>query len=373
MMRISLFSLLFLALWIIGCGLTQDQSQKRDEYLYRAQGYYDSQKYLNALQQLELALEIDAESKPALIYKGWSLYNLKKYDEAEAAFQIAYALDDTDPLLNSGLGSVYYRKALLCSEQIAKIVPRLAHFEPSASKPNSAMPTQAELERRLEQEEQQKKQWLEKSLKHYKKYLEISQDNANIYKMIAIVQRTRGLEFYPNALEFIIFYLTQLDKTYEKLEKSRKATLEKQSAPDLQQKEKERLDAEMQSWKQQIAKNRQDYQEAQTWAADWLYELAGGQLRQSQEATDPQVKAKYQKQAQDYCQKAIQRLEILIKSDPESGHHYRNLAKVAILQGDFAKAIRYLQEYLEKYPLDEPKKRVEARLELEKLQRLQKL
>jgi len=46
---------------------------------------------------------------------------------------------------------------------------------------------------------------------------------------------------------------------------------------------------------------------------------------------------------------------------------------VAILQGDFAKAIRYLQEYLEKYPLDEPKKRVEARLELEKLQRLQKL
>ena len=45
------------------CSLSQQQIQQRDDYLYRAQIYYQNQKYMNALQQIEFALEIDPEYK----------------------------------------------------------------------------------------------------------------------------------------------------------------------------------------------------------------------------------------------------------------------------------------------------------------------
>ncbi|MCY2962260.1 MAG: tetratricopeptide repeat protein, partial [Planctomycetota bacterium] len=52
--------------------------------------------YEAAIEQLDLVLEQDPNSAEALGFKGWSLYKLKRFDEAREAFDRAVELDPGD-------------------------------------------------------------------------------------------------------------------------------------------------------------------------------------------------------------------------------------------------------------------------------------
>ena len=66
---------------------------------------------------------------------------------------------------------------------------------------------------------------------------------------------------------------------------------------------------------------------------------------------------------------AAKRLKIILEIAPEMANHYRNLAGITYLQGKPEEASKYLQEYLDQYPLADPKKRAHAKVQIETWQK----
>ena len=113
----------FFALFLFpGCILTNEEITQRNEYLERAQKYYRGKKYMNALQQIEKALEIDPNSKRGLVSKGWTLFYLGEIDEAEKAFMAAYDIDNADTWCHQGLAALYFKRANKVGAKLEKTI-----------------------------------------------------------------------------------------------------------------------------------------------------------------------------------------------------------------------------------------------------------
>ncbi|HON45349.1 MAG TPA: hypothetical protein PLR86_08420, partial [Planctomycetota bacterium] len=96
----------------------------------------------------------------------------------------------------------------------------------------------------------------------------------------------------------------------------------------------------------------------------WNYILA---VTNNQNITEKN-KTKQKKLVVNYAKDAEKRLLAILEIFPEKSNNYINLARLARLQDNPELAVKYLQYYLAKYPLVDPKKRVDARLELEQIQ-----
>lgn len=360
--KLLLLSMGLLCCGFLGCGLSQEKITKREEYIFRAQQYYVNQKFMSALQQCELALEIDPVCKRALIAQGWSFYYLKKYDDAENSFLSAQKLDDSDPWMNYGLGAVYYKKAMKVSKRINKILRQLA---------NNTMPEEdmKEWDVRLEGEQQEKQKCLDKSQLYFEKSLAISSANMDIHKMLALIEGTRGIDSYPKAIENMDKYITLLQKEFLGHQELKKKREEERAALGLSSQQKQSFDREVDNLKAKMNQNREKFQIAQNTTVDWCYRLAIQAETARDLATNAKAKAESQKQMEKYANNAIERLELLVINVPEVSENYRNLAKIATLMGYYQDGIRYLKTYLEKYPLADPRERVAARLEIQELEK----
>jgi len=342
------------------CSLSEEQVQQRDSYLYRAQVYYQNQKYMNALQQIEFALEIDPEYKRALISKGWTLYYLNRIEEAEEIFRNAEAMDDTDPWLQYGLGAVSYKKGIDILNRLAKVNQRI-----NATKDPKL---QEELQKKyrdvLDRYSQQKEKLFDESIEHFEKAIKTATDNIELYKMLATVYATKGPKSYPEALKHIDHYIQLLDTEYESLKTEKSAKEELRLDEDLFQKDKEEIDLMIESLTKQIEKNRKEYIDMQALAGEWSFTLTDLAIHKLTPKSSKAEHLKVRKQAQD-CEN---RLLSIVKIAPDASIHYQNLAKLAEIQGKYFLAEKYLNYYLATYPLADPAERVNARLELEKIQ-----
>ena len=117
----------------------------------------------------------------------------------------------------------------------------------------------------------------------------------------------------------------------------------------------------------QININRQQYRAAQELAGDLYYQLASEQLTKSKQIEDDRQRGHHHQKMVEYANQAQKRLQTILEIAPELAVHHRNLAGIAKLQGNYELAAKHLQQYLERYPLTDPKERVAAKLELQGL------
>ncbi|NUM36027.1 MAG: tetratricopeptide repeat protein [Candidatus Brocadiae bacterium] len=357
-----LYLLLLLACYIAGCGLSQSEIKQREEYLYRAEVYYTNKKYMNSLQQLEYALKLDPECKRAHLSKGWALYYLSKYEGAEESFEKAFSLDDSDPWLHYGLGAVYYKKSL---DSIQKISETIKKIEAGTS-PQEKESLEKKWTGTLERYAKEKELWLNKSLAHLQKAIDIAPDIIDLHKLIGLNYIARGRTSYLKAIESIDHYLSLLDTEWQSMEEVKKAKELERIKIGIKQTEKERIDIVIENLQKNMRDNRQQYYTSQATAAECFYLLSLWEKEDSLRADiPPEKKHKHQKSMQLYAGKASDRLKSIIQAAPEMANHYRNLAGIAYLQGKPEEASKYLQEYLEQYPLADPQKRAQAKVQLE--------
>ena len=215
--KIAMKCYLLLALFIIscllvGCGLSQEQIRARDEYLYRAQVYYRNQKFLNSLQQIECALAIEPELKRALVSKGWTLYYIHKYEDAREVFLKVESVDDTDPWVKYGLGSIDFKRGLHISGKVAEFEKKIANHP--ELKEEFAEP--------LARKRQEMELYFARSLKYFEQSLVNAPGNYNLHKMIAFVRVAQGAKHYLTAIQSLDRYLNLLNKELAGIEQSLK-------------------------------------------------------------------------------------------------------------------------------------------------------
>ena len=358
----KVYFLLLVVCCLVGCGISQSDIKQREEYLYRAEVYYTNKKYMNTLQQLEYALKIDPECKRAHLSKGWTLYYLSKYDSAEESFQKAFILDDSDPWLHYGLGAVYYKKSLDSIQKIAETVKTIE----SGKSQQEKEALEKKWTETLDRYSKEKELWLNKSLTHLQKALGIAPDIIDLHKLIGLNYIARGRKSYLKAIESIDQYLSLLDTEWQSMEEVKKLKELERIKIGIKQAEKERVDLVMENLQRNMKENREQYQTTQATAAECFYLLSLWEKEDSlRPGIAPENMQKHQNTMQIYAEKASKRLKIIIQIAPEMANHYRNLAGIAYLQGKPEEANKYLQEYLEQYPLADPKKRAQAKVQLE--------
>ena len=360
-MRYTRIILFLICLSLTGCELSQLDIKRRNEYLLRAQVYYRNQKYMNALSQINFALDIDSDYKNALISKGWTLYYLKKYEESQEIFEKVLEVDDTDPWLHYGLGSLYYKFATLANAKVDKT--RKLLLKSKYIKDRKAF------EKDLKRYIKEKSMWIEKSLKHLKKSSDIDSKNITLYKLIAVVYESKGIKFYKTAIDFGDKYLKYLDKNLKVIKEYKVKNEEERLVPGLKKKKHEVLDRIIQDLEKQIDNNRKQYRIVQSLIAEWYYELAGIEYKKIEDLDKDSKKIKTCQQKLDqYTYEATKRIKLILKSAPHLANYYRNLAEIAKLKKKYKLATNYLKKYIKNYPLADPKTRVEVKMELKELQ-----
>lgn len=352
---------------LTGCGLNHEQLQERDQYLYRAQLYYRNKKYYNSLQQLELALKIDPQCKQALVSKGWTLFFLARYEEAKDLFEKVLHVDNSDPWSNYGLGSVAFKKAGQTEENLNR---QLQAMDKLLAQENGKDSEEQKNNLRTDIDKLQKERdiWYERSLRHFQDAQRITPDNYDLYKMMASVYGARGMEYFTQAIENLDKFIACMNKNHTSLEKELRLKEQERMKPALSQKEKEHLDLVIDGLREETTQNRKEYRIAQGMASDLEFQIAYRASQQLQEAVSEDDKRQHAMTMRQYAAKAKRRVELIIESSPELANQYRNLASIARLEGNYDLAAKYLQEYLKRHPLADPKARVEAKVELEKLQ-----
>ncbi len=352
--------IIFCYIYIMGCSLNQEKIKQRDDYMERAQEYYVKGKYENALTQLNFALGIDPKYKHALVSKGWTLYFLNQFEDSEEIFQKTYKLDDTDPWLNYGLGAIYYKKSLDCSAKIADMLKKAQKVDENSTNFDVWV-------KQIETEQTQKMTWLNKSQTHFQKAIAIDTGNHGLHKMLAMTYAAKGIDEFPQAIDSMTMYIKLMDQELAAYQKDLAKVQEERAAPDIKEDKKQILDQYVVNLKDTIEDNRLNWQLAEVLMADWNYELAGREARLREETKEPSKKAKHQAQMNKYADQASEILKKLLEVSPDLSNHYRNLAKIALLQDNPDLAIKYLQEFLDKHPLANSRARVEARMEIERI------
>jgi tetratricopeptide (TPR) repeat protein len=352
-------------LCLIGCGLSQEQTRERDEYLYRAQLYFRNNKYPNSLQQLEAALKIDPECKKAQVSKGWTLFFLGRYEEAKDLFEHVLMVDNSDPWSNYGLGSVAFKKAGQTENNLKKLQQGMT-MQTAATPDSKSEEAKVALRSDIERLEKERDIWYNRSIKYFQASLRVAPDNYDLYKMLAVVYGARGMHYFSQSLAYFDKFVSYMNKNYASLEKDLQEKEQARMKPALPQKEKEHLDLMIDSMRDEMAQNRKEYRIAQGMAADIEFQIAYRASRQAGEATADQEKIEHSMTMRTYAAKAKQRTELIIKSAPELANQYRNLSSIAKLEGNYDLAAQYLQEYLKHHPLADTKLRAEAKVELER-------
>ena len=163
-----------------------------------------------------------------------------------------------------------------------------------------------------------------------------------------------------------------LDKELGGIKQSLEQRKKERLKPDLMQKQRETLDIVIETLQNQLDGNRRQYRYAQELAGDLYYQLASEQLKKSKQIDDDRQRNYHRQKMVEYASQAQKRLQLILQMAPELAVHHRNMAEIAKLQGNYELAATHLQQYLERYPLTDPKERVAARLELQGLQQLKK-
>ncbi len=392
--KFLMFLLSLLIIFLAGCGLTQEEVNKRDDYVSRAQLYFQNQKYLNALQQINLALEIDSQDKRATVSKGWTLFYLKNYEKAQEWFQTALDLDDSDAWTHYGIASVYFRKGSLEFDKAGKLKTSLLVIEEKEEREKT---TQT-----VKKHREQAEHWFLLSLKHYQESLLYDEALTELHKMTALTHVMLGLPTYNNANEALakekwspqdrwsqieIFlaegfphyekaieslekYITMIEREVETTNTLLQEKIEERKKIGLPEKDHIRLDIVIEDLRIQMELRKQKYRTGQGIAAEHCYNLALLMYKSAQQIIEK--RALCQEKSKKYSDAAKERIELMLKSDPYLRNAYRNLSKIAELEGNFPLAAEYMQEYIKRYPTGDPKGKVLAEGEYEKLQELAK-
>ena len=215
--------------------------------------------------------------------------------------------------------------------------------------------------------------YISKSLEHFEKTLQTLPENYEIHKMKAFANITLGIENYQKALDSIDIFINLLNNDVKGIEESLEKRKKEKEEPEISQKKMESLDTIIASLEGQIKQNRKEYQAIQEMASNLSYQLAILSSKKARESESPEDAEKFRKQIDSYMDDSAKRLELILEISPNAPTHYKNLAYIFQVKGDYGKAAKYLQEYLRKYPLDNAKSRVEAKLELENLQKQGKI
>lgn len=422
-------ALALLCLWFTGCGLTQEEIDRRNNYLERAQDYHKNKKFNNALQQVERALEIDPECKAALIAKGSALFYLGNYDVAEESYQQAYRLDNTDPWLHFGLGSIAFKRGSEIEVKMANLtdsaylfsidascradldlgrvspkirdafqrnestlsadvkveIPRLAsewHIEdgnkeylvlsaagkdPENAKLEDTLNVYAfdRLKSALEKYAKEKELWYQKSIEHFEVSRKVQTENPTLFKTIALVHAARGVDHYARALENLDRYVHALDEDVQLVDAEIALIQQQRGEPGLVEKQKEELDLAMGDLEPIRKENRREYRIAQALAAELFYRLAYREKQKAAKAVNDRVRAKNLEKMHEYAYQSSARLDLILKTDPNLANQYLNHATVAKLEENYDLAIKYLEEYIRHCPLGDPKVMVKVREDIE--------
>jgi tetratricopeptide (TPR) repeat protein len=74
-----------------------------------ANGYYNADRYQQALEAYERALQLNPTSPHLFYKKGWALFSLERYEEALEAFEQAQQLDEQYGWAYYGQGRVFFQ------------------------------------------------------------------------------------------------------------------------------------------------------------------------------------------------------------------------------------------------------------------------
>ena len=180
----------------------------------------------------------------------------------------------------------------------------------------------------------------------------------------------QGKNFYPKAIESMDRYLSLLEAEWKGMDELKKDKEIERLKVGLKELEKEKIDLLIENIQRNMQENREQYKTAQATAAECYYLLSLWEKEESMKPALPAEKIrKHQKSMQIYAEQAAKRLKIILEIAPEMANHYRNLAGITYLQGKPEEASKYLQEYLDQYPLADPKKRAHAKVQIETWQK----
>lgn len=382
--------------FIIGCALTTEEVAKRNEYLERAQTYYRGKKYLNALQQIELALEIDPNSKRAIVSKAWTLFYLNKNDEAEKWFSKAHEMDNADVWTHQGLAAVYFKRGMNIGKRLDETLLELSSVDLKQRQEK-----QQEINKTISKKRQEAELWFKKSLTHYEEAVEYADQGQDLYNMLASVHSMVALPYYSDAMRSLILYeetgqapqenlvdvfldkgLPNYEKALNYLDKYIKFTNEelipidtyleekkaKREEIGLLEEEHTKLDRQIEFLELQRQVNRKRNRIAQGFAGDTDYKIAVLMRKAQEYAKSDDLKSKYKDLFKKHILLAKNRIFDMIKDYPEMKSGARNLANIAKLEGDYKTAMKYLEEYITKNPMIRPIEKVEVREEMELLE-----
>lgn len=356
MRRLSVYCLLLL-LWLVSCGLSQEDILKREEYMNRAKDYYRKQKYPQALQQINLALVLDPSCKRCLVSQGWTYFFLKKYDNAEESFNKALKLDSSDPWCHYGAGTIAFKRA-------NRVEARLLKLDEKISK-NSNLAEQ--FAKDIERLQKERETLYESSLKSFQNALRVASDNYNIYKMVGLVYAAKGLDYSKDAISYLDKFLRVMDDNLTTTSRDIDNREKQRLQPGLAQKDRERLDMELENLNSALTEYQQEYCRAQGLASDLIFQLAYQESQKIVNTVSPDEKQGHNEKMREYTREVKQRIQAMLKVSPNLVNQYRNLSTLAKLEGDYELAAQYLKEYIQEHPLQDAKLRAEAKLELERL------
>ncbi|WP_372364723.1 tetratricopeptide repeat protein [Candidatus Uabimicrobium sp. HlEnr_7] len=391
MQKIMVICLIF----VVGCTLTTEEVAKRNEYLERAQTYYRGKKYMNALQQIELALEIDAYSKRAIVSKAWTLFYLNKNDRAEKWFVKAHEMDNADVWTHQGLAAVYFKRGMSIGKRLDKTLLEISNVDENQQKAK-----EKEINQTINKQRQEAELWFEKSLTHYQDAIDFADEGQDLYNMLASVHSMIALPYYSDASRSLNEYqetgetsrkesvgifvekgLPNYEKALGYLEKYIKFTneelipIEKYLADKKAQREKvglledehAKLDRQVEFFELQRQVNRKRNRIAQGFAGDTDYKIAVLMKKAEEQTQNEQESSKYRTLFKKHITLAKNRIFDMVRDFPEMKSGARNLANIAKLEGDYKTAMKYLEEYINKNPMIRPIEKVEVQEEMELL------
>lgn len=390
---LKIFFLISSCCILVSCSLTSEEVAKRNDYLERAQSYYRGKKYINALQQIELALEVDPNTKRGIISKGWTLFYLNQNDEAEKWFVRGYEMDNADVWTHQGLAAVYFRRAINIGKRLDRTLLEISSIERSEQ-----LEKEKQINATINKQRQEAELWFDKSLIHYKEAIEYSDGGQDLFNMLASVHSMIALPYYGDAIRatnqkfgetkdenYVTIFsekgLPHYDKALGYLEKYVKFTEEELQPIDtyLEQKKFEReriglleeehtkLDRQVQFLKIQREINRKRNRIAQNFAADIDFKIAVLMGKAKKQAKTRAEAEKYDIFFKKHLTTAKNRIFDMVKDYPEMKSAAKNLATIARLEGDYETAIKYLQEFITNNPMIRPIDKVQVREELEVL------
>jgi tetratricopeptide (TPR) repeat protein len=117
-----------------------------DTYFYKGQTLYQLQRYEEALAAFDQALSLGTDSASVHAHRGYALYQLQRYEEALGALDSSLALDADDAALYNVEGNILYSlgrytEALARYEKAVELVPENKNYQENRTSVLEKLPT----------------------------------------------------------------------------------------------------------------------------------------------------------------------------------------------------------------------------------------